>query len=166
MGDVLTLSDGTSLEIVIPAARTDGRVVEVLFTLPPGRRGPPSHVHPHVEEWEVLAGTLDARVAGERRTLGAGSSLSIPPGTAHTFRNSARQPVRVLDRHRPAGRFEQFVRAEMALSAQGLHRPSGLLRLAVLWHDYRDTQAPASRPARALVSAMAALGRRLGLAPG
>src|SRR5215208_5146734 len=87
MGDVVTLSDGTALEIVTPAAQTDGRLVEVLFTLPPGRRGPPSHLHRHVEEWEVLAGTLEARVGGKRRTLAAGASLSIPPGTAHTFRN-------------------------------------------------------------------------------
>jgi hypothetical protein len=108
---------------------------------------------------------LDARVAGERRTLGAGAALSIPPGTAHTFRNSGDQPVRVLDRHRPAGRFEEFVRREMALSARGLHHPGTLLRLAVLWDDYRDTQAPAGRAGRAVVSAVAALGRRLGRTP-
>src|SRR5919202_3630703 len=166
MGDVLRLEDGTVLEVVTPAARTDGGVVEVLFTLPPGRRGPPPHVHPHVEEWEVLDGTLDARIAGERRALAAGGSLSIPPGTAHTFRNSGRAPVRVLDRHRPAGRFEEFVRREMALSAGGLHHPGTLVRLAVLWDDYRDTQAPAGWAGRTVVSAMAALGRRLGLAPG
>jgi quercetin dioxygenase-like cupin family protein len=88
MGEVLSLRDGTVLEVVTPGAEADGRLVEVLFTLPPGRRGPPAHVHPHVEDWEVVDGTLDARVGGERRTLGAGASLSIPPGTAHTFRNS------------------------------------------------------------------------------
>ena len=166
MGDVLRLHDGRVLEVVTPAAKADGRLVEVLFTLPPGRRGPPAHVHPHVEEWEVLDGTLGARVGGERRALGAGASLSIPPGTAHTFCNSGDQPVRVLDRHRPAGRFEEFVRREMALSADGLHHPGTVLRLAVLWDDYRDTQAPAGRAARAAVSAMAALGRRLGATPG
>src|SRR5215208_4206115 len=165
MGDVVTLSDGTALEIVTPAAQTDGRLVEVLFTLPPGRRGPPSHLHRHVEEWEVLGGMLEARVGGKRRTLAAGASLSIPPGTAHTFRNGGEQPTRVLDRHRPAGRFEEFVRKEMALSAEGLHQPSVLLRLAMLWHGYRDTQVPAGRAPRALVSVLAALGRRLGLAP-
>ena len=164
MGDVLKLSDGTVLEVVTPAAQTDRRLVEVLFTLPPGRRGPPPHLHRHVEEWEVIAGTLDARVGGERRTLPAGGTLSIPPGTAHTFRNAGDQPVRVLDRHRPAERFEEFVRREMALSAEGLHHPKVLLRLAMLWHDYRDTQVPAGRAARALVSVLAALGKRLGLA--
>lgn len=153
------------LEIFTPAARTSGWLVELLFTLPPGGRGPPAHVHPHVEDWEVVEGTLDARVAGKHRRLDAGASLSVPPGTAHTFRNSGERLVRVLDRHRPAGRFEEFLRREMALSADGVHRPGTLLRLAVLWDDYRDTQAPPGRAARALVSALAALGRRLGATP-
>ena len=165
MADVLRLSDGTVLEIVTPAASTGGQLVEVLFTLPPGRPGPPVHVHRHIEEWEVLDGTLDARVGGGRRTLATGSSLSIPAGTAHTFRNSGEEPVRVLDRHRPAGRFEEFLRREAALSADGLRHPGTVLRLAVLWDDYRDTQAPPGRAARAALSAMAALGRRLGATP-
>src|SRR5215210_1479482 len=159
MTDVLTLHDGTVFEVTRPAARTGGLLVEVVFTLPPGRRGPPAHRHPHVEEWEILHGRLDARVGGERRTLVTGESLSIPPGIDHTFKNSTDEPVRVRDLHRPADRFEEFVRKEVALSADGMHRPDVLMRLAMLWHDYRDTQLAAGRAARALVSATAALGR-------
>jgi mannose-6-phosphate isomerase-like protein (cupin superfamily) len=165
MGDVLTLPDRTVLEVTTPAADTEGRLVEVTYTLAPGRRGPPTHRHAHVEEWEVLAGTLEGRIDGGRRTLVAGESLSIEPGTAHTFKNSSADPVRVLDRHRPAGRFEEFVRKEVTLARAGLHHPSVLLRLAMLWHEYRDTQVPAGRTSRALVSTVAALGRLLRLDP-
>jgi len=163
MSEVLTLPGGVEFEVTRSTADTGGELVELLFTLPPGRRGPPAHVHEHVEEWDVVAGRLEARIEGERRMLAAGESLSIPPGTAHTFRNSSDEPVRVRDRHRPAGRFEEFVRTEVALVAGGLHSPAALLRMAILWDEYRDTQEPASGAGRALVAAGAGLGRMLGL---
>jgi mannose-6-phosphate isomerase-like protein (cupin superfamily) len=163
MADVLTLPGDVTFEVTRSTAETGGELVELLFTLPPGGRGPPAHVHEHVEEWEVVAGRLEARIDGDRRTLDAGESLTIPAGTAHTFRNSSSEPVRVRDRHRPAGRFEEFVRAEVAVVADGLHSPAALLRMAILWDEYRDTQVPASRLGRGLVAAGARLGRTLGL---
>lgn len=163
MSDILTLPGGVTFEVLRSTAETAGELVELVFTLPPGRRGPPKHVHEHLEEWEVIAGRLEARIEGERRTLEAGETLSIPPGTAHTFRNSSDAPVRVRDRHQPAGRFEEFVRAEVALVADGLHSPAALLRMALLWDEYRDTQVPAYGLGRRLVSAGAGLARLVGL---
>ena len=56
-----------------------------LSVLEPGA-GAPLHLHPDVDEvLIVLEGTLDFRLGDERRTVGAGHTVSIPAGTPHSF---------------------------------------------------------------------------------
>ena len=78
----------------------------------PGRRlGPQAPIHPELtEEYEVLEGSLEVRIGRDWRTLEAGESASVPPGTVHTFRTGHR-PARVRNVHRPALDFEPYIRA-------------------------------------------------------
>jgi len=47
----------------------------------------PSHYHPASERFEVVSGTLTVDVAGERRRLGPGESVTVEAGVEHAFRN-------------------------------------------------------------------------------
>jgi mannose-6-phosphate isomerase-like protein (cupin superfamily) len=74
--------------------------------LPPGRAGPPPHYHvAFAETFAVVDGALDMfvgrRMAASR--LLPGESLTVEPGTAHTFENSAGNACTLLVTARPAG---------------------------------------------------------------
>jgi hypothetical protein len=65
---------------------------------------PPEHFHPSQEErFEVLEGTMIARVEGEERTF---DTLTVPAGTVHTMR--ADGPARMRWEVRPALRTAEF----------------------------------------------------------
>ena len=64
----------------------DRLYMEVRVT--PGAQGPPEHVHTSFEEdFHIQSGTLTLWVDGERKQLGPGESLSVPPGIGHTVTN-------------------------------------------------------------------------------
>jgi len=53
------------------------------------------HQHPHEQTVNVLEGTLELMVGGERLVLSAGQSYVIPPDVPHS--GQAKTPCRVLD---------------------------------------------------------------------
>lgn len=109
-GEHFEMPDGSTVLIMRATDETGGELVEMEFTLAPGAAGPPPHRHPEqVEEWEVLDGTLSARVDGSPRTLRALEKASIHPGSVHTLSNRSDAPVRVRDLHRPALGFEDYI---------------------------------------------------------
>ena len=60
---------------------SDAGAIEVEGTWGPGGSPPPKHFHPAQDErFEVLEGTLTARVDGEQRELQAGEVLEIARG--------------------------------------------------------------------------------------
>jgi mannose-6-phosphate isomerase-like protein (cupin superfamily) len=167
-GDVLRLPGGASFVIAKAAAETGGERVELEMTLPPDSAGPPPHFHPRQEEqWHVLAGTLDVQVDGNWRTLRAGESESIPAGHVHTLRNRTNEDVRVLDVHIPALDFQDYMEDLHRLTEAGkitsLRSPRSLIYLATVLREHRTTQLTASRLQRIAESALAGLGRLLGM---
>jgi len=67
----------------------------------PGAAGPPEHFHADFEErFTVKNGTLSILVDGEKKTLKAGESLSIPPMTRHKPFNETNETV-VVEGDRP-----------------------------------------------------------------
>jgi mannose-6-phosphate isomerase-like protein (cupin superfamily) len=59
--------------------------------------GPPLHVHRHDDEaWHVLEGTLRFRIAERTVDAGAGTTVFVPAGVAHTFGNPGPGRVRYL----------------------------------------------------------------------
>jgi hypothetical protein len=130
--------------------------------------GPPVHVHPTAEEsYEVIEGALDVCVDGEWRTLRAGESASAPAGVPHTLRNSTTEPVRIVNIHRPALKFESFFREMHDLIAQGKIKalppkePRSAIYVAMLFGKYPD-EIRVVKPPSGVFKALAAVGRALG----
>ena len=70
--------------------------------LPPGA-GFPAHVHEEYEEiFYVLQGDIDYLIGDEWATAPQGSTIFVPAGTAHGFRNPSRATARHLAIASPA----------------------------------------------------------------
>ncbi|TMK40124.1 MAG: cupin domain-containing protein [Actinobacteria bacterium] len=164
-GETVSLGRYGTAMLVRTAPDPQADAVEFEFRLGPRSPGPPPHRHPHQEErWEVLEGTLDARVDGTPRRLSAGESIAIAPGTAHGFRNRGEEPLRFRDVHLPARGFQRYIEQLAAILGQGRARdPRTLLRIARLVAAQGDDQRPATRPGRIALSAAAGIARLLGL---
>ena len=158
----------TPHESVTIRSRTP-EALEVEATYAPGGRRPPPHLHPAQDErFEVLEGTLRARVAGRERELAAGDVFDIPRATVHQMHNPGDEPARVRWRTRPAGRTEDWFRAIDALQRSGRVGAGGMpgpLTLGVLLSEYRDVFRLAVAPdpvVRVALAGLGALGRLRG----
>ena len=79
-------------------------------TVPPGFPGPVRHRHARMTDvFYVLEGELAFDLGGERRVLGPGSFVLVPPGVIHTFANPGSVPARFLNIYQPAGN-EQYLK--------------------------------------------------------
>ena len=57
----------------------------------------PLHVHQADDEaWHVISGALRFRLADREFTAGAGSTVLVPAGVAHTFGNAGPEPSRYI----------------------------------------------------------------------
>jgi quercetin dioxygenase-like cupin family protein len=161
-----------TLRLVRTAAETNGELLEMEATYEPGSVEPLEHYHPRQDErFDVLAGTIEATVGGERQTLTAGDTLDVPAGTVHAMWNGGDDAARVNWQTRPALRTEDFFRVAGRLAQEGKLTPKGpsnpLLGAAVM-QEFRDESRPASPPAPIQAVAfpvLATLGRALGRGP-
>jgi mannose-6-phosphate isomerase-like protein (cupin superfamily) len=160
----LKLTPSESLEI----RQSSPEALEVVATYGAGGSPPPKHLHPQQDEhFEVLSGTIHARVEDEERTLGAGEEIEIPLGALHQMWNPGAEPAQVLWRTTPGGRSEQWFRSVDALHRSGRVGKDGMpspIAFAVLLREFDDTirlagPAPLLRPA---LAAMALIGRARG----
>jgi mannose-6-phosphate isomerase-like protein (cupin superfamily) len=135
-----TLSLGPSQSMTVRSSTAEALEVEARYG--PGGSPPPSHLHPAQDErFEVLAGSIAARVAGDERTLGRGDVLEIPRGTAHQMWNPGEVTARVLWRTSPAGRTLEWFQALDALQREPQVLPDGApdpSALAALLTEYDD----------------------------
>ncbi len=171
-GDRFEMPDGSTYEVTVAAADSNGEFVGMEFTLPPGSLAPPPHVHPTPEEsFEVIEGALDLMVDGEWMTLGVGESASVAPGVLHTFKNRSGKTVRVDNIHRPAIRFEDYIehiyRLMRARGVKGVKDPRVPFYLSMLMLEYPDTIRPGRARERIGMGILAGLGRlfRLKITP-
>ena len=167
-GDRFEMPDGSVYVVNIPSSDTGGEHVEMEFILPASCVAPPPHVHPQqVEEYEVIDGTLDVTIDGEWSTLSHGERASVPIGALHTFRNSSGEEVRVLNWHRPAMQFEDFLERTCAnLNAAGIkgsRDPRIPMIISATMFRYPDTLAPGRRRERIPMKVMASVGKLLRL---
>ena len=86
-----------SLRILSDGTLTDHRVGVMELTLPPGVAGPPQHIHhEHDETFYVVSGTPSFTCNTDVMTASAGTLLTAPPGTPHTFANPGDAPAVIL----------------------------------------------------------------------
>src|SRR5690348_9606715 len=98
-----------TLRVVRGADDTGGELLELEATYEPGSVEPPEHLHPKQDErFEILAGTMAARIGDERKVLEAGEELFIPAGTPHSMWNAGSDTARLAWETRPALRTEDF----------------------------------------------------------
>jgi mannose-6-phosphate isomerase-like protein (cupin superfamily) len=154
--------------LAIPRDDHDWGRTEIRF--PPGASGPPRHVHVRTEERvSVLEGRLTVSLGGrrDRRVLGPGESLALPPGLPHRFWNPGEQPVRFVGEARPAVALGAALARLCQLAEQGkLTRrgaPKNPLEVALLFEasELYLTGIPIALQ-RPLQRRLAALARRRG----
>ena len=72
----------------------DGEWLHTRLEVAPLAGGPPEHFHEHfTENFTVKSGTLSILVDGEKKTLNAGESITIPPMTRHKPFNETNETV-------------------------------------------------------------------------
>ena len=56
-----------------------------------------AHFHPKTEEiYYIVAGTGTMRIGEERRTVGPGDAIAIPPGAIHQIENTGSEVLKLL----------------------------------------------------------------------
>jgi quercetin dioxygenase-like cupin family protein len=151
------------------AAETDGRLLGMDYFAPAHHVIAPVHVHPLQEERsEVLAGRLRGHIGGEKRIVGPGEVAVVPAGVRHAWRSDADEELHALVEFRPALATEGILEVFFALARTGRTNSKGMpppLQMAVLLDDHLDETCMPVIPfgvQRALVAALAAIGRRRG----
>ena len=136
--DHIDLPTGERLTVLRNGATTAGAAFEIEAVLPPGLSGPPAHRHRRgTETFTVLDGELRVRLGWDRRVLGPGETVTVPPGTTHAFANPTDRPARIRMVETPAGPLEpQF----HALAAAGRVPPLRRLARINVEHDYDYVQ--------------------------
>jgi mannose-6-phosphate isomerase-like protein (cupin superfamily) len=108
MSETLKLTPSESVTI----RRSSSELLEVEGRWSPSEKPPPAHYHPSQDEhFEVLEGTLTARIGGEVRELRKGDTLDVPRGTRHQMWNSGTEPTRAVWQTLPALRTERWFRS-------------------------------------------------------
>ena len=89
-----TTKDGSEIRSILDrtnSTATNQSLAEA--TLPPGTETE-EHLHPRTEEiYCVLRGRGLVSLEGERREVGPGDGVLIPPGTRHRIRNIGQEPL-------------------------------------------------------------------------
>ena len=162
-----------TLRVLRGSAETAGELLELEATYEPGSAEPLEHLHPAQDEhFEILEGTMEARVGGgERSALAAGDQLDIPARTMHAMWNAGTGPARVLWQTRPALRTEEFLWLVARLAQEGKLTSRGTrdpLVGAALMHEFREEFRPTSPPGpvqAVAFPALAAVARLVGRRP-
>lgn len=98
---------GEHVRLKLTGADTGGNFSVAEITSRPGG-GVPPHLHHATDEFfYVLDGTYEFEVDGHPVAAPAGTTVYVPRGTLHGFRNTGSAPARLLDYHTPAA-FEAF----------------------------------------------------------
>jgi len=133
----------------------------------PDAPAPPTHIHPNSETFDVVSGTLTVEVAGERRELAPGQSVTVAAGVEHAFRNETGETVafraELPSMRTAAALYTVWGRdVEGATGADG--QPGPLAALALGADAYPDTVATAGPVSlqRALFATVGRAARALG----
>ncbi len=111
--------DAGAAKIRVLAQAPDQPLAVTDNTVPPGFPGPVRHRHARMTDvFYVLEGQLAFDLEGERRVLGPGGFVLVPPGVVHTFSNPGPAPARFLNIYQPAGN-EQYLKEAVRRMAEG-----------------------------------------------
>jgi mannose-6-phosphate isomerase-like protein (cupin superfamily) len=131
-------------------------------------RLPLHHHREAVETFTVESGVLDLRHGGRWNKVRAGETYVVPAGENHTLRNTGTEPVRIIDMHKPALEFPEYILTLYGLAATGRvksmtrPRPKDIIYVAMLQQRF-SREISSVVPPEWLTGPAAKLGRRLGM---
>jgi len=108
---------GDTYTVVLSGKDTNGRYCLIDMNIPPGG-GPPPHRHDFEESFTLLVGEIEATFRGEKSTVRAGETLSIPANAPHSFTNASKDIVRLLCLCAPAGQEEFFAQVGVPVATR------------------------------------------------
>lgn len=152
------------------ARDTSGELFSAELVVSPKAAGPPAHVHPLQEErFEVLSGTIRARLGNQERSLQEGERLTVAPSMPHTWWNDGEEIARVSGELRPALNTEIFFETLYGLARDGKTDENGvpnLLQLAVMLSGLNKGELYLAKPPmpvqKALFALLSPVGKLLG----
>ena len=154
------------------AAETNGEYVLIELRAAPGAVVAAAHVHPHqTETFEVVSGTLGAKIGRKRVEAVAEGVVVIEPRVSHKWWNAGEDELVFRAEVRPALQFEQLIETMFSLARAGKTNRKGMpnpLRLAVIANAHFDTVQLPFPPAivqRIGLALGSPLGRALGYEP-
>jgi quercetin dioxygenase-like cupin family protein len=163
---------GESMTFVTTSRQTGGEYVQIELSADPDAFVAAAHVHPaQTETFEVLEGTLAAKVDGTMHTAGPGDVLVVEAGQSHKWWNAGDSRLVFRCEIRPALQFESLIETMFSLAADGKTNKKGMpnpFRLAVVARAHLDTVVLPFPPLwmqKLGLAAGAPLGKLLGYGP-
>jgi quercetin dioxygenase-like cupin family protein len=143
--------DTDLLEVLVTREQSGGRYDVLRTTVQPGG-GPPPHRHAREDElFYVVAGEFQFIRNDEIFTAGAGTSVFLPRGSVHTFKNVGPTSGTLIVVTTPSG-FADFVAAAgieaTDRSAAPIVTPGALVKLAEAAEDFDIELMPVWQPKR------------------
>jgi len=151
------------------AVDTGGELLRMDTYLNPGVRRP-LHSHPNQDErFIVHSGTLGLAVEDEELLVEDRETATVSAGTPHTFWNAGDGEMHMTTEHRPALRFEEFIRVMVQLDREGGLNDAGMpanpLVGAAVISGFSDEMQPEDLPVpvqRLLFPVLAKIGDTFG----
>jgi quercetin dioxygenase-like cupin family protein len=110
---------GEEITFLLTGEHTGGRYTMFLNVTDPGS-GPPPHWHEKEDEWfHVLEGRAEFLSDGVWTEVPAGSSVFVPRGAVHSFRNVGDTPLKQMIHTAPSGFETFFARCEEEFHREG-----------------------------------------------
>jgi quercetin dioxygenase-like cupin family protein len=121
---------GQRIKFLQTSSDTKGTFLEMLATYEQQSPEPPSHYHPHQEEYvEIIKGELTVKMNGELEVLGPGHQLYIAKNTTHSMWNHTDKETIIRWKVVPALETERFLETVTGLANKGKSAPNGRLSL-------------------------------------
>ncbi len=116
--------------IIEDGSHTEHRLGLIEAMVPPGPGAPPQHVHrEHDETFIVTVGRLRFTSEANSVEVGAGSCVTVPAGTPHTFSNPFGEPAKFICTLTPDLYVEYFRDlGRLPVNEQGLLDPADIGR--------------------------------------
>lgn len=160
---------GHRITFLQTGTETNGKLLQIEYAVEKPESKPAIPLHKHLkceERFAVVHGKLGVILDGERRRPDVGESVTISPGTPHTFWNAGEGELRFITEVRPPGDLQTYWETVFGLAQDGKVNANGLpnpLQLAVVapLADSYDPRPPVA-VTKALVAVLGGIGRLLG----
>jgi mannose-6-phosphate isomerase-like protein (cupin superfamily) len=115
---------GERITFLQTSAETRGTFTSLRMEVRPGGPGHAPHVHPRIDErFDILGGEWVFEVAGVQRQAGAGDTITVQAGTAHSWRVSGPDAATTVITLSPSLQCEPYFESLFGLAQDGLTDP-------------------------------------------